>query len=158
MGETAVLMHVSRSGYTQHASGYALEHGIAIFTLSSLTHQLVNFDAYINAVENDKSRDIILHEYQPTKLHLDGRARKSARPAIDFLTDWINGPSRWLTILGDYGVGKSWLLKRFLFYGLEQHKHNADAFPLPFFVPLQRFTKAFDYQNLTCLSLKVIRQ
>ena len=103
---------------------------------------------YIKAVENDKARDIILNEYQPTKIHFDGRSRRQAKPAMDFINDWISGSSRWLTILGDYGVGKSWMLKRFLYLGLEEHKKNPDEFPLPFFVPLQKFTKAFDYQNL----------
>lgn len=148
MGELAILMHVSRNGYSQQASGYALEQGVSIYTLSSLTHQLVNFDAYINAVENDKARTIILNEYQPTRVYLDGQPRKHSKPALDFLTEWINGPHRWLTILGDYGVGKSWMLKRFLFDGVERHKANPEMFPLPFFVPLQHFTKAFDYQNL----------
>ena len=145
---SAILMHVSRTGYSPEASGYALDQGIEIFTLSSLTHQLVNFDSYIKAVENDKSRSMILDEYQATKLHYDGQSRRHARPAMEFLAEWLHSSSRWLTILGDYGVGKSWMLKRFLFLGLEQHKKDPDSFPLPFFVPLQHFTKAFDYQNL----------
>ena len=120
--ESAILMHVSRNGYSPDASGYALSQGVAIFTISTLTHQLVNFQSYIQAVENDRARDIILNEYQPTKLHFDGRSHRHARPALDFLNDWVRGPSRWLTILGDYGVGKSWMLKRYLFLGLEQHK------------------------------------
>ena len=146
--ESATLMHVARNGYSSEASGYALEQGIDIFTLLSLTHQLVNFDSYIQAVENDKLRDVILNEYQPTKLYFDGKSQRNARPAIDFLNEWIQGPSRWLTVLGDYGVGKSWMLKRFLYLGIELHKSDPTKFPLPLFVPLQQFTKAFDYQNL----------
>ena len=146
--DTVVLMHVSRNGYSSEAFGYALDQGIQLFTLLSLTHQLVNFSSYIQAVENDQSRDTILNEYQPTKLYYDGRSQKNARPAIEFLNDWIQGPSRWLTVLGDYGVGKSWMLKRFLYHGIELHKSDPSVFPLPLFVPLQHFTKAFDYQNL----------
>ena len=143
-----LLMHVSRNGYSPNASGYALDKGISIFTLASLIHQLVNFDAYIESVKNDKARDVILNEYQPTKMHFDGQSRRQARPAMEFIYEWASGPSRWLTILGDYGVGKSWMLKRFLYLTLEKHTENPEHFPLPFFVPLQRFTKAFDYQNL----------
>ena len=145
--DNVILMHVSRNGYSKTASGYALDKGIAIFTFTSLTHRLVNFDSYIDAVENDNVRDIILTEYQPTRLHFDGKPRQ-AQPAMNFLEEWVSGPSRWLTILGDYGVGKSWMLKRFLYLAIEKHKSNPDKFPLPFFVPLQQFTKAFDYQNL----------
>ena len=144
---SAILMHVSRNGYSKSASGYALDKGLSVFTLESLTHQLVNFDRYIDAVENEKVRTVILTEYQPTKIHYDGKP-KQAVPAMEFLSEWMKGDSRWLTILGDYGVGKSWMLKRLLYLCLEKHKAHPDRFPLPFFVPLQRFTKAFDYQNL----------
>ena len=143
----AVLMHVSRNGYSKDASAYALRKGVSFFTLATLTYQLVNFESYIAAVEADKVRQTILTEYQPTKLRYDGDRRR-ARPAMDFLKDWVKCDSRWLTILGDYGVGKSWMLKHFLYLSLENHKAHPDRFPLPFFVPLQRFTKAFDYQNL----------
>ena len=137
-------MHVSRNGYSKVASAYALEKGVSFFTLTSLTYQLVNFDSYIDAVEADKVRSTIINEYQPTKIHYDGKPRH-ARAAMDFLTDWVKGDSRWLTILGDYGVGKSWMLKRFLYSSLERHKARPDPvpLPLPFFVPLQRF-----YQSL----------
>ena len=148
MSENVLLMHVARSGYSPDASGYAIENGLPTFSLATLTRQLVNFDAYVNAVENDKARRIITNEYQPTKIHFDGRSSRQARPAIDFIDEWLASSSRWLTILGDYGVGKSWMLKRFLYYGIEKYKENPEAYPLPFFVPLQHFTKAFDYQNM----------
>ena len=148
MQESVILMHVSRNGYSKNASGYALDKGISIFSFASLIHQLVNFDAYIKAVENDKARNIILNEYQPTKVHFDGKSHRHAKPAMEFIDEWISGSSRWLTVLGDYGVGKSWMLKRFLYYSIERYKADPEKSPLPFFVPLQQFTKAFDYQNL----------
>ena len=148
MQKNVLLMHVSRYGYSPDASGYASERGVSIYSLTSLTHQLVNFDSYIRAVETDRARNIILNEYQPTKINYDGRALRNAKPALNFLTEWMTGPSRWLTILGDYGVGKSWMLKRFLYFGIEKYKQDPESFPLPFFVPLQRFTKSFDYRNL----------
>ncbi|MCY4488976.1 MAG: NACHT domain-containing protein [Deltaproteobacteria bacterium] len=119
-----------------------------------MTYRLVNFDSYIAAVESDKVRDTLLKEYQPTKIHYDGQPRQ-ALAAMDFLTNWITGDSRWLTILGDYGVGKSWMLKRLLYLSLDKHKAHPDQFPLPFFVPLQRFTKAFDYQNLILRTFQI---
>lgn len=153
--ENAVLMHVSRHGYTADASGFAHTKGISCFSLDTLIHQLVNFDAYIHAVEADNVRDTILAEYQPTKMHFDGQSTRRALPAMEFLLEWLAGPSRWLTVLGDYGVGKSWMLKRLLYLTIEQHKAAPSTFPLPFFVPLQSFTKAFDYQNLILRSFQI---
>lgn len=155
MQENVILMHVSRNGYSKNASGYALNKGISIFSFTSLIHQLVNFDAYIEAVENDKARDIILNEYQPTKIHFDGKSHRQAKPAMEFIDEWISGSSRWLTVLGDYGVGKSWMLKRFLYLGIDRYKKDPENFPLPFFVPLQQFTKAFDYPNLILRTFQI---
>ena len=146
--ENAVFLHVSRHGYTSQASGFALSMGLDICSIEQLSHRLVNFNQYISAIENEKLRETILTEYQPTKIHFDNRASSSATSAIDFLNIWLAGSDRWLTVLGDYGVGKSWMLKRFLYHILDRHKADPSRFPLPFFVPLQRFTKAFDYQNL----------
>lgn len=142
MQQSVVLMHVSRNGYSESASGYALDKGISIFSFTSLIHQLVNFDAYIKAVENDKARDIILKEYQPTKLHFDGKSHRHAKPAVEFIDEWISEPSRWLTVLGDYGVGKSWMLKRFLYFSIERYKTNPEKFPLPFFCTITKIYKS----------------
>ncbi len=147
LGHKAVLMHISRSGYSQHAEGYAFEHGLDILTFSELSNRLINFAPYIEAIEQDPVREVILREYQPTKIHYDGEP-STARAAVQFLDHWLELEIPWLTIMGDYGVGKSWMLKRYLFHLLETYKQDPANHPLPFFVPLQQFTKAFDYPNL----------
>lgn len=152
--DKAIIMHVSLNGYSPDAIGYALENGIETFSYEDLTYQLINFDSYIDAVENDSSRDIILKEYQPNKIHYEGNL-KSGKLSLTFFNDWLRSGSKWLTLLGDYGVGKSWTLKRLLYYLIEQYKENKKITPLPFFVPLQRFTKAFDFENLILKSFQI---
>jgi hypothetical protein len=152
--DRAVIMHVARNGYTPDASGYAMDQGISTATLRSLTAQLVNFDPYLEAVDRDSLRPVILQEYQPTKMHLEGRAHQSL-PAVEFLDYWLTTAQSWLTVVGDYGVGKSWMLKRFLYHLVDLYRRDPATMPLPFFIPLQRFTKSFDYQNLV---LKTFQQ
>jgi hypothetical protein len=143
----AIIMHVSRLGYSPEANGYANDEGIATATVASLTAQMINFGPYIDAVSADPVRSVILREYQPTHIHPEGRSQDSL-PAIDFFDRWLASNSPWLTVLGDYGVGKSWTLRRFLYELLERYKKDPSAAALPLFIPLQRFTKAFDFQNL----------
>jgi len=145
--DNAVLMHVSRCGYTPDASGYANDRGISIFSLEDLSNQLINFDDYVSVVESDPHRPVIEKEYQPNKIHHEGNP-KAAKSSILFLKDWLDSDSRWLTLLGDYGVGKSWTLKRFLYLLIQEYKTNQNEAVLPLFIPLQNFTKAFDFQNL----------
>jgi GTPase SAR1 family protein len=147
MRDRAVLMHVSRVGYSPDASGYARDQGLAISTIDVLTAQLVNFDPYVASVKAEPMRAVIEAEYQPTRIHFDGRPAES-RPAMEFLDTWLNGEQPWLTIIGDYGVGKSWTLKRYLYELVDRYCTEPTTAPLPFFIPLQRFAKAFDFQNL----------
>jgi len=130
--DNAIIMHVSRNGYTPDAFGYAKENGVSIYSLEDLTNQLINFDDYIQAIENDKLRPIILKEYQPNKIYYE-QYSKTVRGSITFLKKWLDSDIQWLTLLGDYGVGKSWTLKRFLYELIEDYKKNPSSAPLPFF-------------------------
>ncbi len=145
--DRAVIMHVSRRGYSPAASGYANENGIAISTIEALSARLVNFDPYVQAVENEQIRKVIQAEYQPTRIHFDEHPRDS-KPALNFLDAWLSEGGSWLTLIGDYGVGKSWTLKRFLYELMDRYKESPTAAPLPLFVPLQRFCKAFGFDTL----------
>ena len=147
MRDRAVVMHVSAVGYTPEASGYALEQGIATSTVDSLVARLVNFDRYVEAVRHEQIRAVIETEYQPTKIHFEGHPKESV-PAPEFLDSWLSGKHPWLTLIGDYGVGKSWALRKFLYSLVDRYATDPTKSPLPLFVPLQRFTKAFDFQNL----------
>ncbi|MGO9464639.1 MAG: hypothetical protein ACLQIB_42465 [Isosphaeraceae bacterium] len=133
LGASAIIMHVALHGYSKEALGLAQDTRIDIYTLSELTARLVNFDAYMAAIEGDPTRAVILEEYQPTALHYEADPT-TKRPALDFLSRWLASPSKWLTVLGDYGVGKSWTLKRFLYSLLDEYKENTHAHPLPFFL------------------------
>jgi len=146
--DRAVIMHVSTNGYSPDASGYALDRGVALHTPETLTNLLINFDSYIEEVVSDRLRPIIMKEYQSTRITLEGQRQSRPLPALDVLQRWLEGDRTWLTILGDYGVGKSWLLRRFLYDLADAYKADPLSRPLPFFVPLQQFPKSFDYKTL----------
>lgn len=152
--DNAIIMHVSKTGYSPEASGYALDNGISIFSFDELKSQLINFDSYIKAIEDEPLRQTIIKEYQQNQIHFE-RNKKSSRFSLKFLKNWLHGGERWLTLLGDYGVGKSWTLKRFLYQLIEEFKNYPNETPLPFFVPLQKFTKAFDFENLILRSFQM---
>ena len=146
--DRAIIMHLSKNGYSSQASGYAMDQGIFICTLDSLTHRLINFDAYVEAIKNDKLRPIILREYQPSKLRFDRSPKALAQGGLSFIKEWIKSDKTWLTLLGDYGVGKSWLLKRLLYDLTDDYEKDPTHTPLAFFIPLQKFPKSFDSKTL----------
>jgi hypothetical protein len=152
LGHQAVIMHVSLNGYTQNASGYALSKGIPCYKLSSLKMHLINFEEYVKFVKNDPQRQYIIAEYQPTTIHREGYPDRKVG-AVAFIKQWLKKDKKWLTILGDYGVGKSWLLKKTLYELTDEYTSDPMSNPLPFFVPLQKFTKAFDFKTLVVKTL-----
>lgn len=145
--DNTIIMHVSELGYSPDASGYAADRGVEICKYEDLVIRMINFDSYIDAIENDYSRTTIMHEYQPNKIHYEGQSR-TGKLSLTFFDEWLEKKENWLTLLGDYGVGKSWTLKRFLYKSIEEYKNNRNKCLLPFFIPLQKFTKAFDFENL----------
>ncbi|MEU5258899.1 pentapeptide repeat-containing protein [Amycolatopsis sp. NPDC021455] len=147
------LMHVAANGYTQKAQGYALEHRIDAFSFDLLIGRLMNFDGYVASIESDPLRPVIFEEYQPTQIHTDGD-KKDRSAALKYVKQWLGGEQSWLTVLGDYGVGKSWMLKRLLYELIDDYKKDPITRPVPLFVPLQRFTKSFDFESLVTTTLQ----
>lgn len=148
-----VCMHVSNVGYSRQANTYAHQNGLDIFSIHQLQNRIINFESYFEVIERDKQRNVIELEYQETKINPENE-RKNKTPALKFISEWLNSKDRWLTILGDYGVGKSWLLKKLLYTKIEDYKNDSFQNPIPFFIPLQNFTKAFDFQNLVNRTLE----
>ena len=154
LGGSCVIMHVATHGYSPQASGYALKHGVDALTLDALAARMVNFDAYADFVRSDPMRDTLLNEYQPTKLHTEGTRPNSGTAAIQYLRAWLSGDETWLTVLGDYGVGKSWMLRRLLYELVDEYVGDPSHKAVPILVPLQRFRKAFDLETLLTSTLQ----
>lgn len=140
-------VHVALNEYTTPARGYANEHGVDVYTLGELESRLVNFDAYIHRIRSHDLYKVIEAEYQETTLHAEGKPNEKV-PALKFFDEWLKSESRWLTVFGDYGVGKSWTLRHLLHVLLQRYEESPLKEPLPFFIPLQYFTKSFALNNL----------
>lgn len=147
------LMHVARNGYTTDANSYIKKNRVDAFEFQALVSRLMNFDGYVRSVQQDPVRRVIMDEYQATAIHPEGDAR-SRKPALSFLEAWLDGDEKWLTVLGDYGVGKSWMLKRLLYKLIDEYAKNPKDRPIPLFVPLQYFTKSFDFETLVTTTLQ----
>jgi hypothetical protein len=147
------IMHVASLGYTTDANAYAQQNRIEAFAFNVLVSRLMNFDGYVEAIRSDPLRSVVLNEYQPTAIHTEGHP-KDRKPALGYIKSWLMGDKAWLTVLGDYGVGKSWMLKRVLYQLIDDYVADPINEPLPLFVPLQSFTKAFDFETLITATLQ----
>jgi uncharacterized protein YjbI with pentapeptide repeats len=146
-------MHVAAKGYTTDANAFAQQKRLDAFSFNNLVSRLMNFDGYVEAVDADPLRPVILNEYQATAIHPEGRP-KERKPALAYIENWLATNQTWLTVLGDYGVGKSWMLKRLLYLLIDKYRSDPVNNPIPLFVPLQTFTKAFDFPTLVTATLQ----
>ncbi|MBS3955138.1 MAG: NACHT domain-containing protein [Methylomicrobium sp.] len=119
--------------------------GIQLTTYDQLVSQMINFSPYVERVLNDPNFLNLQTEYvEPYIEHAKGKSL-----AWDYLEDWSrNDESNWLTVLGDYGVGKTSLLQMHLKRAMEKYKNDPENNPIPILIPLQNFVKTFTFRNL----------
>ena len=84
--------------------------GVRLFTISQLEKSLVDFHGYVKNMIVSLERDKVLASFiQPTLMLQE--SGKTA-PAAEYFNQWLADPeTNHLTLLGDYGTGKSTLLK-----------------------------------------------
>ncbi len=66
----------------------------------------------------------------------------------NFLDEWIRGQGGNLTILGDYGTGKTTVVKRFVWRQLKMYLKNPKSERLPIYVNLRKYNKAIDIEAM----------
>lgn len=119
--------------------------GVECSTYDSLVGRMINFEPYVDAVMADLELQELQREYEQPYIETS-EGKELAWPYID---TWLkDNTSNWLTVLGDYGVGKSALLKMLLLRLMTKYQQNPEQNPIPILIPLQRFTKRFDFRNL----------
>ena len=118
--------------------------GIECYTYKKLVSQMINFKPYVDRVLSDPGLLKLEHEYEEPNIDtLNGQ-----KLVWSYLDDWLKNDNNWLTILGDYGVGKTALLEMLLLRLMRKYKESPDDNPIPILIPLQNFVKSFTFRNL----------
>jgi uncharacterized protein YjbI with pentapeptide repeats len=119
--------------------------GIECRTYQQVVDQMINFDPYIQAVLQDSDLNTLAKEYELPYIE----SQQGRHLAWNFLDSWLANPeSNWLTVLGDYGVGKSALLQMLLLRLTQRFRDDPENSPIPILVPLQNYIKSFTFRNL----------
>jgi tRNA A37 threonylcarbamoyladenosine biosynthesis protein TsaE len=67
--------------------------------------------------------------------------------ALEWFDDWLNLDSGWVTLIGDYGTGKTALTNMLLLRWMRRYHKNID-FPMPVRIELRHFARRMDYDGL----------
>ncbi len=119
--------------------------GIQCRTYDQLVVQMINFLPYIDRVLQDRNLLALEQEYEQPFVDSPG----GQRLAWEYIDSWLANPnSNWLTVLGDYGIGKTALLQMTLLKLMRRYKEAPEDRPIPILIPLQNFVKSFTFRNL----------
>lgn len=132
---------------------------IEVFTLAEFLQQKVwgpYFDALTALVEKDRitSYYVDLKGYLPgwNEAKAEGSDEIAHMPLSsldDYVDIWLAGRGRrHLTILGDYGAGKSWFCRHYADRQLKRYLKDPAHERLPLLITLRDFTRAMNVQQL----------
>jgi len=118
--------------------------------------QLFNFDDYITWLETTLYPQGSLPDYYvdlacSTYFTKDKQSREISRELYDpidiYVDDWLKAPGKnHLSILGDFGSGKTWFCRYYAYKQLQRYKANPARERLPVLVNLRDYTKRMDIE------------
>lgn len=117
---------------------------IELYRLSDFEQTIVGFGKYATDISKSFATDSDLAYFVEPTLLKEGRT--VSEPALKVIDKWLNDPiSNQLTLLGDYGTGKTTLLKYVTLRSVRQYKKDiasGSRARVPVFINLGKYTFA----------------
>jgi hypothetical protein len=133
---------VAANGFTKDASAAAVESGVKIINIKDLRNRL-HFDfkpyliKWIERYEQEEANKMQI--YIPLTAKDD--QGKGIGELDEYLLNWLKQPGIHITLLGNYGTGKSTTLKRLMYMQAKRYLADSDE-RIPIFVELKGFRQA----------------
>ncbi|HYR11561.1 MAG TPA: restriction endonuclease, partial [Longimicrobium sp.] len=142
---------VSSVGFVKEARAQN-EHdeGIELLSISDLETRVIDFRQYVRNLVEENRRDRLPYFVEPK---IRREYQELGQPAFAFFQEWLADPvSNHLTLLGDYGTGKTTLLKH-LSYMLAE-RYQQDVFEggararVPIYIDLRDYLHAISLKQI----------
>lgn len=162
---------VTTNGFSKDVWDSSLEKNIKLLTFTELQNKVVNFDTYIDRIiydfENwdeygDGQRKPVIELFERANLHkyyVHLRCRDAHDTVYDpidkYIECWLKKEDKnHITLLGDYGTGKSSFLIYLTYILAKSFKTNSSHFPIPLFISLKNYTRIKDIKEMILDILK----
>lgn len=139
---------------------------IQCYTLDEFTDRLADFRPYLQRlIENHEASEIPQY-YIPLGCYLEARRGEDwwqgklsthevegnpvyFKPLEDFVDAWLAEPGRnHLSILGDFGSGKTWFCQRYAYLAAKHYLANPARNRIPILITLRDYSRAYDVEQL----------
>ncbi len=147
---------------TRTSSRIDVPPGLRVFTRDELLDQLIPFARYLtqlrSAYENPVREEDRIHEYyvplRARRHHKDARSAAKSKPEnLDqIVKEWLqdeSGNRRHLSILGEFGTGKSWFARRQAYLAATEGQTSRT----PILFQLRNWSERFDLKSLVTSTL-----
>jgi len=139
---------VSAKGFTAEARANAAKlPGILLKTYDELLDQLINLGPYNATLIQDVAGQTIERLYVEQDVYPDENPKPVA--LFEYVDRWMADPeSTFLTILGDYGTGKTWFTRMLAYRQAQKLRGDAARERQPVRIDLRTVAKAIDLENI----------
>lgn len=138
---------VSANGFTAEARGHAADLPILLKTYDELLDQLINLGPYNATLIQDVAGQTIERLYVEQDVYPDENPQPVA--LFEYVDRWMaDAESTFLTILGDYGTGKTWFTRMQAYRQAQKLRGDVARERQPVRIDLRTVAKAFDLENI----------
>jgi len=138
---------VARKGFTKEARKYAASLSIKVMTYHELLNNIVNFDKYVSGIKTLYAGTELEKNYVEQDIVVEDS--EGAVPVLDFFNQWLDQDGGGhLTLLGDYGTGKTSLSKRLVYDMALEYENDKTENRVPVLINLKDAQKALGLENI----------
>jgi hypothetical protein len=135
---------------------------IKVKSKSDLIRELANFDKYIDyLIDTYRQSDIFKFYVDLSCLHqtysdeLQPLTQRRYKPIDNFVNQWLQGTGKFLSVLGDFGVGKSWFCQHYAYNLALEYKRNPYQTRVPIYIDLGKQNYVLDLWDVISSILQV---
>jgi len=125
---------------------------IRYYTLDEFTDRLADFRPYLERLIADYEASEIPQYYVPLSVEAmvgEDREPRVFKPIESFVDAWLAEPGRnHLSILGDFGSGKTWFCQRYAYLAAKRHLADPAHNRIPILITLRDYSRAYDVEQL----------
>lgn len=122
------------------------------YTINEFTNLLADFRSYLQQIILEYETSEVSQYYVPIGGERDSEQGRSAEKfdSIEkYLDEWLEEPGRnHLSILGEFGSGKTWLCKRYSYLASKRYLTNPDHNRIPILINLRDYSRAYNIEQM----------
>jgi hypothetical protein len=139
---------VSSNGFTPEAKIAADSLGVKTVSLRQLIQKTADFSFYLEGAISKYEKTPFHQMELYTKLNCTSEDGRAQGFIDDFAYTWFDSGGTFLTLLGDYGTGKTTFSKRLFWHLAVEHLKDPIKNRIPIYIPLKRYRKEINIRSL----------